>query len=714
VKSPSASPTARPRRARRPGRWTAPALVCVLWLAIIAGAVARLRQADRVILALAGFGATGFTFLALSWADRVRWRAPIHELAVYLRAARKAGRSRSSAEFPTALGPLAAEVAALFEAAGKTARTASANSAILEPDPQAPSPGTPLTRSGLFDAPPFAPANRQDLQLSGDYSTTDMVNRLEPNDWHWLESSPAEQAFLGWTLAELRTKSFLDVVHPHDRDLARETFLHAVDRGEALGLILRVRTARGKSRFIEVNAGARYGTNQRVMHVRCHITDVTAKVRAERALRIRTRELTVVNEQLRRINRELHELKDRYSDLYENAPAMYFSLDPNGLLIECNRTLLATLDRDRTELLGQPYHVLVHEEARQEAGSNLASLRERGSVEEETRWVKANGGVIDVWVRGTMVESPRTATQARFVAQDVTARRRLEAELHEKNRRLARANDELSRKNQELDEFAYVVSHDLQEPLRTLIAFSDFLLKDYGDRLEGEGQEFLRHVVDASRRMRAMILGMLNLSRAGNVIGAFEAVDMEELAAVVKTDLGELIRGKNAEVRIASPLPIVWGDSDRLGQMLANLVTNGLKYNLSGNPWVEISAIATSGLGSADPGLGTDPGEDATIAIRDNGIGIDPQFHATIFQLFRRLHTREEFEGTGAGLAISSKIVQAHGGRIWVESQRGRGATFFVRLRRPPAESSASTAAAPQSEDASQNLQVVADDHDAV
>ena len=237
-----------------------------------------------------------------------------------------------------------------------------------------------------------------------------MVNRLEPADWRWLESSPAEQEFLGWTLAELRDRSFLDIVHPDDRDLARETFLQALERGEALGLVVRIKTARDTARSIEVNVGARYGTNQRVMHLRCHVTDVTEKVRAERALRIRTRELTRVNEQLRRINRELEEL---------------------------------------------------------------------------------------------------------------------EAELHEKNRRLARANEELSRKNQELDEFAHVVSHDLQEPLRTLIAFSDFLLKDYGDRLEAEGQEFVRYLVDASRRMRAMIHGMLNLSRAGKVIGEFQAVDLE-------------------------------------------------------------------------------------------------------------------------------------------------------------------------------------------
>ena len=272
--------------------------------------------------------------------------------------------------------------------------------------------------------------------------------------------------------------------------------------------------------------------------------------------------------------------------------------------------------------------------------------------------------------------------QARFVARDVTIKRRLEAELHEKNRRLARINEELSRKNRELDEFAHAVSHDLQEPLRTLIAFSDFLLKDYGDRLEAEGQEFVRYLVAASRRMRAMILGMLNLSRAGKVIGEFHEVDLEELIAVLKTDLGELIRSKGAEVRVAGPLPKVWGDRERIGQLLANLITNGLKYNESPKPWVEIDAITPAIEGSARLNHQVDPGEVATITVKDNGIGIEPQFHGTIFQLFRRLHTQEEYEGTGAGLAISNKIVQAHGGRIWVESTPG--SRFDVLHPSPP------------------------------
>jgi light-regulated signal transduction histidine kinase (bacteriophytochrome) len=268
--------------------------------------------------------------------------------------------------------------------------------------------------------------------------------------------------------------------------------------------------------------------------------------------------------------------------------------------------------------------------------------------------------------------------------------RRINRELEELKNRLAQTNDELSQKNRELDEFVYVVSHDLQEPLRTLIAFSDFLLRDYGDHLAPEGQEFVRYLVDASRRMRAMIHGLLNLSRAGKVIGEFEIVELEDLVTVIRTDLGELLRSKGAQLQIAGPLPKILGDRDRIGQLLINLISNGIKYNESPVPYVEVGAIAAASKAS-DKGDRATAGPEATIYVKDNGIGIEPQFHSTIFQLFRRLHPQDEYEGTGVGLSICGKIVQAHGGRIWVESSPGQGSTFFICLRRSPSQAPDST-----------------------
>ena len=682
----------RRNRIARPSRWTSAFLIVLAWLAVVALAVGKLPRDDRVVVAISGFGATAITFCIVGWAERARWRNPIQNLTQLVHVS---SRHRELAAFAASAPELAALTVEIEGLTKHVRRRLAASPPVFPPfstsgeePPTSPRTSVSLTQSGLFDAPSLDLGQQFDPMVSGYYSTMDMVNRLDPVGFHWIESSSAEQLFLGWTIIELRQKSFLDILHPDDRQQAEETLYQALVRGEALGLVVRVRTALGNARVIEVNVGARYGSNQKVSHLRCHLSDVTEKVRAEREIRVRSVELTQVNEQLRRINRELEDLKDRYGDLYENAPAMYFTVDIEAKVIECNQTMLSTLHRSRDQIVGLPYHNLLPESLRGRARVRFQEFLKHGSAQNESRWVKSNGEIIDVWVVGTVIQSPKDSTiHARCVAQDVTSKRRLEAELQEKNQHLAWANDELSQRNRELDEFVHVVSHDLQEPLRTLIAFSDFLLKDYGDRLDDSGQEYVRYLVDASRRMRAMIFGLLNLSRAGKVIGDFAVVDLDELVAVVKTDLCERFRAKRGELRIVGPLPRLWGDRDRIGQLLVNLIGNGIKYNQCPSPWVEIGAVTSADVdlpGVADDG---DLGDDAIIYVKDNGIGIEPQFHGTIFQLFRRLHTQEEYEGTGVGLAICGKIVQAHGGRIWVESAPGNGATFYIQLRRgAPAE----------------------------
>ena len=296
-------------------------------------------------------------------------------------------------------------------------------------------------------------------------------------------------------------------------------------------------------------------------------------------------------------------MKERYRDLYQNAPAMYFSLDDRGLFLECNDTLLRTLGFPREVLIGQSYEVLLPETRRPDFAERFREYLRAGTIEAATEWVNAGGEVMDVWVTGTAVRDPEGRhLHSRSVAQDVTARHRLEAELQEKNARLARTIDELSRRNKEMDEFTYVVSHDLQEPLRTLTAFSDFLLRDYGDRLDAEGQEFVRYIVDASRRMRALILDLLSLSRVGKVTADFSEVHLEEVIGFVRADLAELIRSKGAELKVVGVLPTVWGDPQRLGQLFTNLVSNGLKYNDKCQPAVAVGATTDDGRG--DPGDG--------------------------------------------------------------------------------------------------------------
>ena len=194
------------------------------------------------------------------------------------------------------------------------------------------------------------------------------------------------------------------------------------------------------------------------------------------------------------------------------------------------------------------------------------------------------------------------------------------------------------------------------------------MAQDYAPALGDEGREYIDHLIQASRRLGALIDDLLMLSRAGRVINAPRPFCWDEAVDIVRADLRDLIQRKQAVVRVEGPLPPVIGDRERVMQLLANLFANGLKYNKSETPEVVFGARPDD-----DPSFGA-------FFVRDNGIGIGAEYHEQIFRMFRRLHRREEIEGTGAGLAICKRIVEAHGGRLWVESEAGRGATFYFTL----------------------------------
>lgn len=266
-----------------------------------------------------------------------------------------------------------------------------------------------------------------------------------------------------------------------------------------------------------------------------------------------------------------------------------------------------------------------------------------------------------VWV-STKVSIMRDAEGRPYailgVLHDITERKRSEEMLE-------RQAKELARSNSELQTFAYVASHDLQEPLRIVSSYVQLLARRYKGKLGADADDFINYAVDGVTRMQALINDLLAYSRVGTQGKPLQPTDSQEVVNRVITILQKKIEETGAVVTV-DPLPVVLADANQLMQVFQNLIGNALKFHGEQPPRIHISAERR--------------GDEWVFSVRDNGIGIDPQYHERIFNMFQRLHSREEYEGTGIGLAICKKIVERHGKRIWVESQLGEGSTFYFTM----------------------------------
>ena len=368
----------------------------------------------------------------------------------------------------------------------------------------------------------------------------------------------------------------------------------------------------------------------------------------------------------------VRDAEERFRLLFEEAPVPYHEVDRDGMVRRVNRAECELLGRTREGILGRPVWEFVAPE-QQEASRRdvLSKLEGRMDVVPFTReYVSANGRRLSVHIHENLIRNrDGEIVGIRSTLLDVTERVRADEHIRKLNAdletRVEERTAELQRSNDALQQFAYSVSHDLQEPLRMVSSYTQLLARRFPETLDSDAREFMEHVVDGASRMSHLIKDLLTFSRAGAAAGAeLERVAMTQVVERATRNL-ELAVEESGAVVTYGELPVVCAHPVTLVQVLQNLIGNAIKYRSSATPAIHIS-------------VSEKPGE-WVFCVADNGIGFSQAYADRIFGVFKRLHGRQ-YPGTGIGLAICKRIVEGSGGRIWAESEPGIGSRFYFTL----------------------------------
>src|SRR6185436_18091140 len=433
---------------------------------------------------------------------------------------------------------------------------------------------------------------------------------------------------------------FKEQIHPEDRDRFLATRALAIESLQGQTQEFRLVRTDGEVLWLLSSQRVFAGDSGKAVRMLAAMLDITERKRAEQALHdseSRFRSLTALS-----------------SDWYwEQDEKFRFTMVSGGIEDNIGVPAAQFIGRSRweTPAVGVTPEEMAAHKALLEAHKPFEEF-EYGRLDPEGRlhYISVNGEPV--------FDESGTFRGYRGTGRDITARR-LAAE------QLKAAHDELARSNAELEQFAYVASHDLQEPLRMVASYTQLLGKRYGERLEGDAQEFMGYIVDGAGRMKQLIEDLLAYSRVGTRGREFRKVKLEAVLNRARSNLRAALEESGA-VLTQNPLPEVEGDEPQLVQLLQNLIGNAIKFRGKAEPRIHVSAA--------------DRKSDLEITVRDNGIGIEPQYFARIFMVFQRLHDKGRYPDTGIGLAICKKVVDRHGGRIRVESEPGKGSSFIFTL----------------------------------
>lgn len=353
----------------------------------------------------------------------------------------------------------------------------------------------------------------------------------------------------------------------------------------------------------------------------------------------------------------------RLQAFFEVAPLAILAINTDQNLILVNRQTEEMFGYARDELLGQPLVTLIPERFREKHPENVRNYFENPRRRKMGTALclvgrRRDGSEFPVEVGLNYVETGEGRFALAMVS-DIAERKHHEEELQ-------RVNEQLRRSNEELENFTYAASHDLQEPLRMVTNYMQLLERRAGDKLDGDAREFLSFAVEGGRRMRDLIQDLLRLSRIGTQKLELSMVPAQTIVDQATLSLRSAIEDSGAAIT-AGELPPVVADSGLIAQVFQNLLANAIKFRAPGTrPEIHISARSEDAM--------------RVFAVRDNGIGIDMAHAGRIFQMFERLHSPEDYGGSGVGLALARRIIERHGGRIWVESSPGQGSTFYFSL----------------------------------
>lgn len=473
---------------------------------------------------------------------------------------------------------------------------------------------------------------------------------------------------LGYSYPELVGRSVIDLYHPDSRSDAKESFQTFLEKGEVRNGNLLVQRKDGTTLNVSLNAQGFRDQQGKLKYSRSSWRDISERKRLENQLKQMNAELE------ERVKNRTLALQIAVQSLKESESRLELALEASGdgwwdWNILTDETSWSTqfyqiLGYELEELPSsfKTWQSWTHPDDLPRIKTLLKKHLQDSSIpyvfdyrvrtkSEQWKWISAMGKVVAWNDRGEPL---------RMVGMhhDISDRKQAEQELQ-------RINSELIRSNQELGHFAYVASHDLQEPLRKIGSFTDLLADRYQGQLDETADRYIRYITDGAMRMQGLIDDLLNYSRVGRAELKVQPTALSSILEKVKSDLEKVIEKRQVEIIIDS-LPTVAVDPVLMGQVFQNLISNAIKYCQADRPSIHIRA--------------TQDQKFWTISVQDNGIGINPQFTDRIFVIFQRLHHREEYSGTGIGLAICKKLVERHGGQIWVDSEEGKGANFSFTL----------------------------------